>query len=570
MTKSLNRLLAESATSEGGGGVTTYATVDAMIASGPTGGTLAFVTATSKMYFYNGSGWASVTVTNSAPTINSVQDSDGGTTPFSLSIDGTPTTITIDALDSDGFPLTYSYSVTDGSLGNTATVSQDDNVFTITPSSNDSDAGDFTLTFTVSDGIEEVTSANEFSLTFAADWSAATLTHTLDNPNAYGTSASDYFGGTVAISGNYAIVSANGEDDAGGTESGKAYIFDVTTGALVHTLDNPNGYDTSAGDYFGSSVGISGNYAIVGANGEDDAGGATSGKAYIYNVTTGALLHTLDNPNGYDTSAGDRFGTAVDISGDRAIVGAFFENDAGGSASGKAYIFNVTTGALLHTLDNPNPVGTSASDYFGSKVGISGNYAIISAVLEDEALEAESGKAYIFNVTTGALVHTLDNPNAYSTSGNDRFGQSVAISGDRAIVGAWWEGDAGGVRSGKAYIFNVTTGALVYTLDNPNGYDTSAGDYFGYSAAIDGNYAVVGAQEEDDAGGTGSGKAYIFDVSTGALVKTLDNPNAYGTSASDNFGYVVGISGDRVIVSAFGEDDAGGTTSGKAYIFTAG
>ena len=63
------------------------------------------------------------------------------------------------------------------------------------------------------------------------------------------------------------------EDDAGGTSSGKAYIFNVTSGALVHTLDNPNAYSTSASDYFGYSVAISGNSAIVGAYGEDDAGG---------------------------------------------------------------------------------------------------------------------------------------------------------------------------------------------------------------------------------------------------------------------------------------------------------
>ena len=72
-----------------------------------------------------------------------------------------------------------------------------------------------------------------------------------------------------------------------------------------HTLDNPNAYSTSADDRFGYSVSICDNYAIVGAYGEDDAGGTSSGKAYIFNPSTGALLHTLDNPNAYDTSAAD-------------------------------------------------------------------------------------------------------------------------------------------------------------------------------------------------------------------------------------------------------------------------
>jgi outer membrane protein assembly factor BamB len=222
------------------------------------------------------------------------------------------------------------------------------------------------------------------------------------------------------------------------------------------------------------------------------------------------LLHTLDNPNAYSTSASDQFGYSVAISGNSAIVGAYWEDDASGTQSGKAYIFDVTTGSLVHTLDNPNAYSTSTNDQFGYSVAISGNSAIVSAHIEDDAGGTSSGKAYIFDVTTGSLVHTLDNPNAYSTSVSDYFGISVAISGNLAIVGAYLEGDAGGTNSGKAYIFDVTTGSLVHTLDNPNAYSTSFQDYFGYSVAISDNYAIVGARYEDDAGGTNSGKAYIF------------------------------------------------------------
>jgi len=165
------------------------------------------------------------------------------------------------------------------------------------------------------------------------------------------------------------------------------------------------------------------------------------------------------------------------------------------------------------------------------------------------------------------LLHTLDNPNAYNTSANDYFSYSLSICDNYAIVGARLEDDAGGSSSGKAYIFNPSTGALLYTLDNPNAYSTSGGDNFGYSVSICDNYAIVGAYEEDDAGGTDSGKAYIFDPSTGNLLYTLDNPNAYNTSANDKFGSSVSISNSHAIVGAYLEDDAGGTSSGKAYIF---
>ena len=395
----------------------------------------------------------------------------------------------------------------------------------------------------------------------------ASLFHTLDNPNAYGTSEFDNFGFSVAVSGNYAIVGASQEEDAGGTFSGKAYIYNVSTGALVHTLDNPNAYSTSQSDRFGQSVAISGNYAIVGAQYEDEAGGTSSGKAYIFNVSTGALVHTLNNPNAYSTVGSDRFGQSVAISGNHAIVGASQEDDAGGTSSGKAYIFNVTTGALVHTLNNPNAYSTSGSDQFGQSVAISGNYAIVGAYQEDELSGTNSGKAYIFNASTGALVHTLDNPNPETTWNDDYFGWSVAISGNYAIVGAYREDEPAGTDSGKAYIFNVSTGALVATLDNPNPYSTISNDVFGYTVSISGNYAIVGAHQEDEAGATSSGKAYIFDVTTGTLVATLDNPNAYSASADDRFGWSVAISGNYAIVGAYSEDDAGGSESGKAYMY---
>jgi len=332
----------------------------------------------------------------------------------------------------------------------------------------------------------------------------------LDNPDAYDTSVGDRFGYVVAIDGNNCIVGADREDDASGTSSGKAYIFNVTTGALLQTLDNPNPVGTSANDSFGCSVSIDGNNCIVGAVGEDDAGGLGAGKAYIFNVTTGALLQTLDDPNAHGTSANDRFGYSVAIDGNNCIVGAY-EEDVGGSGSGSVYIYNVTTGALLHTLADPNAYGTPSGDKFGYSVAIDGNNCIVGAYGEDHASGTYSGSAYIFNVTTGALLHTLDNPSAYDTPAGDRFGYVVAIEGNNCIVGAYFEGDTGGLLdAGKAYIFNVTTGALLQTIDNPSAYGTPVDDTFGNSVAIDGTNCIVGAFAEDDAEGSGSGKAYII------------------------------------------------------------
>ena len=388
---------------------------------------------------------------------------------------------------------------------------------------------------------------------------------TLNNPNAYSTIADDEFGNAVAISNTYAIVGVYGEDDAGGSLSGKAYIYNAVTGSLLYTLNNPNAYSTSSFDYFGSSVSISDTRAIVGAFFEDDAGGLDSGKAYIYNPATGSLLFTLNNPNPVGTSANDYFGYSVSISDTYAIVGAHQENASGVVLdAGKAYIYNAVTGALLHTLNNPNAYGTGSFDYFGWSVAVSNSRAIVGAYGEDDVNGTTSGKAYIYNAATGALLYTLNNPNPIGTSTGDNFGYSVAISSTYAIVGAYGE-DA---QSGKAYIYSVATGALLHTLTNPNAYGTTSTDRFGWSVSISDTYAVVGAYLEDDAGGIESGKAYIFDVLTGALLQILNNPNAYNTSVGDQFGYSVAISGSQVIVGTPYEDGAGGTQSGKSYIFS--
>src|SRR6056300_674350 len=105
--------------------------------------------------------------------------------------------------------------------------------------------------------------------------------------------ANDQFGNSVAISGNYAIVGAYADDDKG-SASGSAYIFNVNTGAELHHLLASDG---AADDWFGHSVAISGNYAIVGAPNDDD-NLSNSGSAYIFNVQTGAELHKLTASDG--------------------------------------------------------------------------------------------------------------------------------------------------------------------------------------------------------------------------------------------------------------------------------
>ncbi len=208
----------------------------------------------------------------------------------------------------------------------------------------------------------------------------------------------------------------------------------------------------------------------------------------------------------------------------------------------------------------------TAGDEFGYSVSISGDYAIVGAFWDDDN-GTDSGSAYIFapNDVDPNNWDQVAKLTASDGVAGDLFGVSVSISGDYAVVGAYGDDDNGDY-SGSAYIFyyNGTNWSEQAKLLASDG---AAGDYFGRSVSISGDYAVVGAYK-DDANGTDSGSAYIFtpnevDPNNWDQVAKLTASDA---AASDWFGGSVSISGDYAIVGAKGDDD-NFTNSGSTYIF---
>src|SRR5205823_3142641 len=229
---------------------------------------------------------------------------------------------------------------------------------------------------------------------------------------------------------------------------------------------------------------------------------------------------------------------------------------AGGVAYvGPPFVYNARTGALVATLNVPTP---APGDFFGAAVAVSGNLVVVGAYGYSPGGVTDVGQAYVFNATSGALVATLTNP---TPAIEDFFGRGVALSGNIAVVGA--DGaDSGAANAGSAYVFNATTGALIFTLNDPTPADY---DDFGYSVAVTGNTVVVGAVGDDTGVGTDVGSAYVFNATTGALVTTLNNPTP---ATYDDFGNSVAVSGNTVAVGAF-QDDTGAMESGSAYVFNA-
>ncbi len=367
--------------------------------------------------------------------------------------------------------------------------------------------------------------------------------------------AGDEFGNSVSIDGNHAIVGAHGDDD-NGYESGSAYIcyYDGTNWVRQARLTASDG-DT--GDEFGKSVSIDGNHAIVGAYWAAN-NGYESGSAYVYHYD-GADWSQQSKLTANDGATDDYFGWSVDISGDYAVVGAYGDDDLG-SASGSAYVYhyydaNWTQQAKLIANDG------ALNDYFGQSVAIYGDYAIVGAPRNDE-LGNNSGSAYVYHYD-GTDWSQMAKLTAGDGATGDQFGYSVDISGDYAVVGAYGDDDLGS-SSGSAYIFYYD-GANWSQQAKLTASDGAPGDEFGESVSIDGNSVVVGASWDDD-NGADSGAAYLYRYDGTNWLES--KVTASDGAADDGFGYSVAISGDTAVVGAtYDDDNSNGTDAGSVYFY---
>ncbi len=345
----------------------------------------------------------------------------------------------------------------------------------------------------------------------------------------------DTFGWSVDISGSIAIASAPGDDD-GGTSSGSAYLFDTSTGNELFKLTAGDG---APYDNFGWSVGISGNYAVVGSNYDDD-GGSASGSAYLFDVTTGQQIHKL---TANDASPGDFLGKSVAISNNTVIAGSN-TNDALGANSGAAYVFDGITGQQTRKLTASDGAN---QDQFGQSVAMSGDLAIIGAQCNNDN-GYQSGSAYLFDINTGEELFKLT---ASDAKAQDWFGYSVDIDGTTAIVGSYSFGNDEDM--GAAYLFDVTTGEELFKLLPEDGV---VSDNFGYSVTISGDLALVGTYSAE--------AAYLFDVTTGEQIAKIVSSN-FGTF--EYFGRSLCLNGLTAVIGA-SDSDVLVEDHGGVYVYT--
>lgn len=287
----------------------------------------------------------------------------------------------------------------------------------------------------------------------------------------------------------------------------------TTGGTLLQTFDDPS--PVVGDDRLGRIVARApdGNL-LIGAPGKQ-VGAIHPGAAYIFNNATGSVQTTFSNPNPHDA---DGFGGFAWSTPTRIVIGAP-SHSGNGTNSGAAYVFN-TAGQLQWTLQKPSPL---PEDWFGYSVNAAGETALVGCRLDDAA-GYKTGSVYAFNALTGQLIRRFDRPT--TTSYGDNFGLSIAgVGTNRVLIGAPGVDDNGTTDTGAAYVFDISTGNLVYTLHEPHAQQSA---FMGILVRASGDDFLVGT--------FGGGRAYLFSGATGQLIYEIPDPEpATSGTTNENF-----------------------------------
>ena len=362
--------------------------------------------------------------------------------------------------------------------------------------------------------------------------------------------ASDRFGISISISGDRALVGANGTD-ALGPDSGAAYVF-IRSGGMWVQEAKLTASDGAANNFFGNSVSLQDDRAVVGANGNETNRGAV----YVF-VRSGTTWTQEARLTASDGSAQDQFGASVALAGDRLLAGAPYDDGSKGSA----YVF-VRSGSTW-TQETRLSVSTlQVSSFLGVSVSFDGDRALLAASGDRANGVGNAGSAFVF-VRSGTTWSQEAKLTASDMAVGDRFGTSASLSGSRALIGARADDDRG-VDSGSAYIF-VRSGGTWTQEAKLTASDGAAGDLFGINVALLGDRALVGANG-NDALGSNSGAAYVF-VRSGSTWTQDARLSAAGGAAGDEFGIGLALSDDRAFASSIFDDTAAGADAGSVTVF---
>ena len=484
----------------------------------------------------------------------------------------------------------------------------------------------------------------------AAGWTAASSDVKLTASDA---AAADRFGGSVAIDGDTIAVGASQDDDGDG-RSGSVYVFSKPVQGWVTASEDVKlvASDAAVADNFGESVAIDGGTVVIGTPGDDDAefaagsasvfhasgwtviAASAAGEANATSHTVSGLINGVEhdfrirarngvgaskpsavttaapvsvpvparstgltaaaassgevvlnwsNPSNRtvtgheyeyraqiakltatDAASGHEFGRWIAVDGDTMVVGA---NNAD-SNGGAAYVYGRQSGGWRQVA-KLTAAGTAAGDRLGGPVAIDGDTIVAAGTWNNAG--RPSASVYVFSKPVGGWATASSNIKltAADAAVNDLFGFSVALDGDTAVVGAPRDDD-GASNSGSVYVFSKPVGGWATASSNIKltAADAGAGDQLGWSVAAQGGTVAIGAYSDENDGAR-SGSVYVFSKPVDGWASASGNTKltAADGAAGDYFGWSVDVDGDTIAVGAYGDDDDG-SRSGSAYVFS--
>ena len=370
------------------------------------------------------------------------------------------------------------------------------------------------------------------------------------------------FGNAVAISGNTMVVGAR-FDSTTASQAGAAYVYVLNAGAWTQqaVLLAPDG---AATDKFGYSVAIGQDTVIVGSY-NDDSPLSNAGSAYVF-VRSGTVWTFQQKLTAGDPLADDQFGVSVAISGSTAFVGANFSDLPSNSDAGAVYRFT-RSGTVWSQVQKLGPAGgVILGDRFGESLAVSGDKLAVGSPGADVPFTA-AGSVYVFIDAGGGIFAQQDKISIPSGANGDSFGFAVAIEGNTLVGGATqYTPNIPQPAYGAAYVYEfngsswVSQGRLVAS-------DGSSVDRFGYSVAVSGNVVAVGAREDDTLSGPDAGSAYVF-TRSGSVWTERQKLAPADPFNGDRFGGSVALSGNNLVVGAAEKALSSPNGQGAAYHFT--
>lgn len=366
-------------------------------------------------------------------------------------------------------------------------------------------------------------------------------------------------GGAIAVDGDRMIVGAH-LDDTAADNAGAVHIYDRSGGDWTRAA-TLTASDAAVLDAFGFSVGVSGDRVVVGAYLEDDLG-TGAGAAYVFERQGTAWVQT-QKLLAADGIANDNFGHGVAISGNRIAVSAP-KHDMPLSGAGAVYVFEHDGTAWVQTakVTVSDPIGNHVVGFGSQAVALEADRLVVGAPEDGVLSLAKAGAVYVFDHDGAAWVETQKLVAPLREYGA-RFGNAVALHGDRILAGAYAQ-DVLATASGAAHVFEWD-GAAWSATALLSASDGQISDWFGFSVALHGRVALVGAYFDDDFGST-SGSAYVY-VKSDTGWKQKAKLTASDASTGDWFGQAVAVGADYALAGAPRQDWPGRQDAGSVYAY---